>query len=121
MAPPRSLTLAVALALGGTAAPALAQTIGEDCAKLAGRYDEYVKTADSLITDLVGKALGAADPSGMLSQLGIDAKSLSPEQAARKGAVAAISPPAQNAIMIYLLRANTTIEALIWKGCKPPG
>jgi hypothetical protein len=111
--------LATALiAVGAIAAPATAQTTGHDCGKLTSIYDEAVKTADTLMTDLVNKAMQGGT-SGMLNQLGIGT-SLSPEQALQKGALAAISPPAQNAILIYLLRANTAMQEMIWKGCKPP-
>lgn len=116
----RSGTAALAFTLLAGTAPLHAQVTGDDCGTLAAKYDEYVKTADSLVTDLVGKALDAANPAEVLGQMGLDTKGMSPEQAAQKGAVAAISPPAQNAIMIYLLRANTAMQALVWKGCKPP-
>ena len=63
----------------------------------------------------------ASDPSGVLKQLGLGGQNLSPEQAVRRGALAALPPPTQAAIAIYLLRANTAMQALVWKGCPPPG
>ena len=113
-----ALWLALACAATGSAQ---AQTTTTGCGDLAGMYDEYVKTADTLTTDLVGKALQGSGAPGVLEQLGLAGQGLSAEQAAQKGAVAAISPPAQAAILIYLLRANTAMQEMIWKGCKPPG
>jgi hypothetical protein len=119
---PRIGAAAPALALALATASAQAQTTTTtSCGDLAGKYDTYVKTADTLITDLVGKALQGGDSSGMLQQLGLDAQGTSAEQAARKGAVAALSPPSQAAILIYLLRANTAMQEMIWKDCRPPG
>jgi hypothetical protein len=106
---------AVILGTGSHVAQAQTTTVG--CEALAKKYDEYVKTADSLVTDMVGKALQGGDNSSMLQQLGLGSQGISIEQAARKGAVAAISPPAQAAILIYLLRANTAMQEMIWKDC----
>ena len=117
-----ALWLALACAATGSAQAQTTTIItATGCGDLARMYDEYVKTADTLTTDLVGKALQGSGTPGVLKQLGLDVQGLSPEQAAQKGAVAAISPPAQAAILIYLLRANTAMQEMIWKGCKPPG
>lgn len=94
-----------------------AQTTGDGCGALKKTYDEDMKTANGLLMKLVEKATGSG--SGMLNQLGIAGQKLSPEQAISKGAVAAMSPPAQGAVLIYLLRANTTMQEMVWKGCNP--
>lgn len=94
------------------------QTTSDSCSALKTTYDEAVKTADSLLMQLVDKATNGGE-SAVLKQLGIAGHSLSPEQAISKGAVAAMSPPAQGAVVIYLLRANTAMQEMIWKGCKP--
>lgn len=116
------LTLAaLALTSLAAAAPAQAQTADAGCDDLIEQYNEYINTADTLVTDLVGKALEAGDAGGVLSSLGIDAGGVSPEQAAQKGALAAVSPPSQAAIAIYLLRAQAAMQTIAWKGCQPPG
>jgi hypothetical protein len=58
-----ALWFALAWAATGSAQ---AQTTTTSCGDLAGMYDEYVKTADTLTTDLVGKALQGSGASGML-------------------------------------------------------
>jgi hypothetical protein len=105
------------------AAPAAAQTTtGTSCSQLQSRYDEDMRTAHSVVMQLTNKILQGGSTPNVLSQLGLDLGSVSSaEQAVRKGAIAAMSPPAQNAILIYLLSANTTMQEMIWKGCKPPG
>ncbi|WP_119462946.1 hypothetical protein [Rhodospirillaceae bacterium SYSU D60014] len=104
------------------AAPVSAQTTGESCSKLQTKYDEDIRTANTLVMDLTKKILSGSSTPDVLSKLGLDVKSLgSPEQAIRKGVVAAMSPPVQNAILIHLLSANTTMQTMAWKGCKPSG
>ena len=127
MPPCRGPMLAAAAAVAalltlGPAAPALAQTAGTGCAELATQYDEAIRTADGLVSTAVEHALSATDPSGVLKRLGIGGgQGGSTEQAVRRGALAALPPPTQRAILIYLLRANTAMQALVWKGCPPPG
>ena len=113
---------AATLAIMATLAlPLGAQTADESCSKLQTKYDEDIRTANTLIMDLTKKILSSSSTPDVLSRLGLDVASLgSPEQAIRKGVVAAMSPPIQNAILIYLLSANTTMQAMTWKGCKPP-
>jgi hypothetical protein len=73
--------------------------------------------ADSVLRQFVEKAMNSGG-SQVFQQLGI-APNPSPEQAINKGAVAAMSPPAQAAVLIHLLRADTTMQEMAWKGCKP--
>ncbi len=118
----RSTTAALAvLVAAAPAAAARAQTAGTGCADLATQYDEAIRTADGLVTAAVEHALKASDPSGVLKQLGLGGQGVSPEQAVRRGALAALPPTTQGAVLIYLLRANTAMQALVWKGCPPPG
>jgi hypothetical protein len=112
-----SAILLIMLALTVPSAPARAQTTSDGCEALKRTYDEALRTADSVLRQLVEKAVNSG-ASQVFQQLGI-APNLSPEQAINKGAVAAMSPPAQAAVLIYLLRANTTMQEMVWKGCKP--
>jgi hypothetical protein len=100
--------------------PGFAQTAGTDCPKLRQMYDEDMKIAHTVAMELVNKAMQAAKPSEMMDKLGVDLKQAkSADEAIRKGAVTALSPPAQNAILIYLMFANATMQEMVWKGCKP--
>ena len=119
--PARLLALAAAALLAASSGGLRAQTAGTGCADLVKQYDEAIHTADGLVSTAVEHALKAADPSGVLKQLGLGGQDLSPEQAVRRGALAALPPTTQAAITIYLLRANTAMQALTWKGCAPPG
>lgn len=122
--PARFRPIPAALAVLAAVAPAMtarAQTTGTGCSELAARYDEAIRTADGLVMAAVEHALKATDASGALKQLGLDGGSVSPEQAVRRGALAALPPTTQGAVAIYLLRANTAMQALAWKGCPPPG
>lgn len=103
------------------ATAARAQTAGTGCGDLARQYDEAIRTADGLVTAAVEHALKATDPSGMLKQLGLSGQNISPEQAVRRGALAALPPTTQGAVLIYVLRANTAMQAMVWKSCPPPG
>ena len=116
----RTLALAAAALLAASPARLRAQPAGTGCADLTKQYDEAIHTADGLVSTAVEHALKATDPSGVLKHLGLDGQSLSPEQAVRRGALAALPPTTQAAIMIYLLRANTAMQTLTWKGCPPP-
>jgi hypothetical protein len=112
---------ATALASTATAPAARAQTADTSCGDLVARYDEAIKTADGLVSTAVEQVLGATNPSEILKQLGIAGQSLSPEQAARRGAISALPPTTQGAIAIYLMRADAAMQAMIWKDCPPPG
>ena len=58
--------------------------------------------------------------SNALSQFGIQLPSSgNTQEAIQKGALAATNPQMQNAIMIQLLSANTHLQEMIWRGCKP--
>lgn len=111
----------LAAALAGT--PAAGQTVGvgTSCSELATQYDQARNTAHTLVMDLTSQVLGSGGTPDVLSKLGISPGNVSPEQAVRKGAVSAMPPNAQTAVLIYLLQANTTMQEMIWKGCKPPG
>jgi hypothetical protein len=67
-----------------------------------------------------GRAAGDAVGSQALNKLGIQlGSSGNAQQAVQKGALAATSPQMQGAIMIQLLSANTHLQEMIWRGCKP--
>lgn len=100
--------------------PSVAQTAGTRCGDLVSQYDEAIRTADGLVSTAVEHLLKGSNPSGALQRLGIDMQGASPEQAIRRGALAALPPPTQAAILIHLVRANTAMQALTWKGCAPP-
>ena len=117
----RSTPAALAALLAAAPVVARAQTTGTGCADLATQYDQAIRTADGLVTAAVEHALKATDPSGVLKQLDLAGQGASPEQAVRRGALAALPPTTQGAVLIYLLRANTAMQALLWKGCPPPG
>ncbi|GAA0566346.1 hypothetical protein GCM10009416_00370 [Craurococcus roseus] len=122
--PARFRSMPAALAVLAAVVPAMtarAQTAGTGCSELAARYDEAIRTADGLVMAAVEHALKASDTSGALKQLGLGGQGVSPEQAVRRGALAALPPTTQGAVAIYLLRANTAMQALVWKGCPPPG
>ncbi|HEV7264257.1 MAG TPA: hypothetical protein VGN83_04975 [Falsiroseomonas sp.] len=117
----RVMPLAAAALL---ALPAMAQaavTTDTGCDALVRQYDEAIRTADGLISDMVDQALKSSNPSGVLQQLRLGGQGVSPDEAVRRGALAALPPTTQNAILIYLLRANTAMQMLAWKGCRPPG
>lgn len=119
--PGRFLTAVTAALVAALPVGVRAQTAGAACADLVKQYDQAIHTADGLVSTAVEHALKASNPSGVLQQLGLGGQNLSPEQAVRRGAVAALPPTTQGAITIYLLRANTAMQALTWKGCSPPG
>jgi hypothetical protein len=75
-------------------------------------------SADSLKAKAAQQAMQSG--SQALSKLGIQLGSSSnAQQAIHKGALAASSPQMQGAIMIQLLSANTHMQEMIWRGCKP--
>ncbi|WP_372621348.1 hypothetical protein [Falsiroseomonas sp.] len=116
----RALLLAAAIVLAAPPAASAAPTSGTACDDLVAQYDEALRTADGLVSTAVDRALKGSDTSGLLEQLGLGGQDISPEQAVRRGALAALPPTTQNAILIYLLRASNAMQALAWKGCRPP-
>jgi hypothetical protein len=102
-----------------SAAPAGAQTTQDDCATLADMHDRFVGTADTLLMDLVGRAMqrrgGGQD---MMRTLGLGGVR-DVGEAVRKGAVAAMPPTSQNAAMINLLRAQAASQRMQVEGCTP--
>jgi hypothetical protein len=103
------------------AAPAGAQTTKDDCATLADMHDRFVGTADTLVMDMVGRALqSTGGGQDMLQTLGLGGVT-DVGEAVRKGAVAAMPPTSQNAVMIYLLRAQAASQLMQVKGCTPGG
>lgn len=117
---PHRLVLAgAAVGLIGFALPASpAQAQDSQCQKLQQSYQQELGSAESL----KGKAAQQAMQSGSqaLNKLGIQlGSSNNAQQAIEKGALAATSPQMQGAIMIQLLAANTHLQEMIWRGCKP--
>ena len=105
------------MTLGVIAAPAaIAQN--NTCQQLQQTYQQELGSAESL----KGKAAQQAMQSGSqaLGKFGIQIGASShAQQAIQKGALAATSPQMQGAIMIQLLSANTHVQEMIWRGCKP--
>lgn len=116
----RSTPAALAALLAAAPVAARAQTTGTGCADLATQYDQAIRTADGLVTAAVEHALKATDPFGVLKQLDLAGQGASPEQAVRRGALAALPPTTQGAVLIYLVRANTAMQALLWKAARRP-
>ena len=108
------MALAAALALCLPAAPAQAQ----DCQKLQQTYQQELNSAESLKATAAQQAMQSG--SSALSQFGIQLNSSgNAQQAIQKGALAATSPQMQGAILIQLLSANTHLQEMMWRGCKP--
>jgi hypothetical protein len=109
-----------AVALGVLQAPAaLAQGGGGECQKLLETYRQELGSAESLAQKAAQKAMSGGAQA--LSSLGVDlGGTQNVQEAVQKGALAAASPPVQNAILIQLLSANTHLQEMIWRGCKPP-
>jgi hypothetical protein len=111
-------SLAVAcMALGAVYTPAaLAQ--GGTCQQLQKTYQQELGSAESLKSKAAQQAMQSG--SQALNKLGIQlGSSGNAQQAIQKGALAATSPQMQGAIMIQLLSANTHLQEMIWRGCKP--
>ena len=115
---PLGATAGVVL-LGLIQAPAaLAQQDGQQCQKLQQTYQQELGSGQSLKAQAAKQAMQSG--SKALNQLGIQLNaSGNAQQAMQKGALAATSPQMQAAIMIQLLSANTHLQEMIWRGCKP--
>ena len=99
-----------------SAAPAQAQN--NQCQKLQQTYQQELGSAESLKAQAANQAMQSG--SNALSQFGIQLPSSGhAQEAIQKGALAATSPQMQGAIMIQLLSANTHLQEMIWRGCKP--
>ena len=108
-------TVALSL-LSLSAAPAQAQN--SQCQQLQNTYRQELGSAESLKATAAQQAMQSG--SNALSQFGIQLPSSgNAQQAIQKGALAATNPQLQNAIMIQLLSANTHLQEMIWRGCKP--
>ena len=105
------------MTLGVIAAPAaIAQN--NPCQQLQKTYRQELSSAESLKTKAAQQAMQAG--SQALNKFGIQiGSSGNAQQAVQKGALAATSPTMQGAIMIQLLSANTHLQEMIWRGCKP--
>lgn len=112
----RYLLAAVPLAL--VLAPAIAAAQNSTCDQLQKTYQQEMDSASSLKATAAQKAMESS--SDVLNQLGISVGgSGNTQEAIQKGALAATSPQVQNAIMIQLLSANTHLQEMMWRGCKP--
>jgi hypothetical protein len=99
-----------------SAAPAQAQN--NQCQKLQQSYQQELGSAESLKAQAAKQAMQSG--SNALSQFGIQLPSSgNAQQAIQKGALAATSPQMQGAIVIQLMSANTHLQEMIWRGCKP--
>jgi len=119
----RTIPAAVAAALlcAVSGVPDAARTTQDDPATLAEMHDRFVGTADTLVTDPVGRAMertgGGQD---MLQTLGLGGVT-DVDEAVGKGAVAAMPPTSQNAVMISRLRARAASQLMQAGGCIPGG
>jgi hypothetical protein len=116
----RSILTGVALTAAGTSCLPLSPAHAQDnpCQKLQQSYQQELGSADSLKAQAAKQAMQSG--SNALSQFGIQLPSSGKTQEAiQKGALAATNPQMQNAIMIQLLSANTHLQEMIWRGCKP--
>ena len=108
-----------AVALGVVQCPAALAQGGGECQKLLETYRQELGSAESLAQMAAQKAMSGGAQA--LSSLGVDlGGTQNARQAVQKGALAAASPPVQGAILIQLLSANTHLQEMIWRGCKPP-
>lgn len=99
-----------------SAGPARAQN--SQCQQLQNTYQQELGSAESLKATAAQQAMQSG--SNALSQFGIQLPSSGDaQQAIQKGALAATSPQMQGAIVIQLLSANTHLQEMIWRGCKP--
>ena len=108
------------LACMAVASIATSEALAQDntCQQLEKTYQQELGSADSLKAKAAQQAMQSG--SQALSKLGIQLGSSSnAQQAIQKGALAASSPQMQGAIMIQLLSANTHMQEMIWRGCKP--
>jgi hypothetical protein len=100
---------------------ATSEALAQDntCQQLEKTYQQELGSADSLKAKAAQQAMQSG--SQALSKLGIIqlGSSSNAQQAIQKGALAASSPQMQGAIMIQLLSANTHMQEMIWRGCKP--
>ena len=110
--------LAVAcIALGAVDTPAALAQDGA-CQQLQNTYQQELGSAESPKSKAAQQAMQSG--SQALNELGIQlGPSSNAQQAIQKGALAATSPQMQGAIMIQLLSANTHLQEMIWRGCKP--
>ena len=109
----------VAVSLVVALVPTMAGAQSSSCEDLQKTYQQEMDSASSLKAQAAQKAVSSGTDA--LSQLGIDlGSSTGTQQAIQKGALAASSPQVQGAILIQLLSANTHLQELMWRGCKPP-
>jgi hypothetical protein len=88
------------------------------CQQLQKDYHQELDSARSLKSKAAQQAMQSG--AQVLNKLGIQLGSSSDAQEAiQKGALAASSPQMQGAIVIQLLSANTHLQEMIWRGCKP--
>jgi hypothetical protein len=105
------------IALGALYAP-VAQAQDGTCQHLQKTYQQELGSADSLKAKAAQQAMQSG--SQALNKLGIQLGSSSnAQQAIEKGALAASGPQMQGAIMVQLLSADTHMQEMIWRGCKP--
>jgi hypothetical protein len=113
------------LPLAGVAVAAASLSLGlaahaqnNPCQQLQKTYQQELGSAESLKATAAKQAMQSG--SNALSQFGIQLPSSgNTQEAIQKGALAATNPQMQNAIMIQLLSANTHLQEMIWRGCKP--